>query len=138
MNNIYKLQHYTNKLKYEYIKNLGDRDYFDGIVSPKIGKQEWIYEINWMSNLTLCIYITVITDENRYSVSRCITHDHLYHINIPVRIFAKEILEDLLKCFDDKYLIKMLNEEGKERFSKMFINDFWSVFEREYFNYFGQ
>lgn len=138
MNNIYKLQCYTNKLKYEYIKNLGDRDYFNSNASPKIGKQEWIYEIDWMSNLTLCIYITVITDENRYSTSMCITHDHLYHISIPVRMFAKEILEDLLKCFDDKYLIKMFNEEGKERFSKMFINDFWRVFEREYFNYFGQ
>lgn len=134
---IYPLQHYTNKIVYYYLEAIDITKYKNDIIT-KNTKYEWIYDIYLMSDMKLCADITVITPDNRYSIRQSFTHKFIYHVPITVKHFAQMTIERMVNEIEQKYGIKIYDDDNKQKLMQMFINDFWNVYEREYFNYFGQ
>ena len=133
---IYALQHYTNKIAYWYICNCEVRQ--DNDIIMKNSKYEWIYDIYLMSDMTLYIDITALTPTNRYAIRQSFTHTFIYQVPVTIKYFAQMTIERMVNEIWQKYEIKIHDDDSKKKLIQMFINDFWNVYEREYFNYFGQ
>lgn len=133
---IYALQHYSNKISYWYIYNCEVRQ--DNDIIMKNSQYEWIYDIYLMSDMTLYVDITALTPDNRYAIRQSFTHTFIYQVPIAVKYFAQMTIERMLNEIGRKYEIKIHDDDSKKKLTQMFINDFWNVYEREYFNYFGQ
>lgn len=134
---IYPLQHYTNKIVYNYLENIDITRYKNDIII-KNTEYEWIYDIYLMSDMKLCVDITAITPDNRYSIRQSFTHTFIYQVPVTVKHFAQMTIERMFNEIEQKYRIKIYDGDNKQKLTQMFINDFWNVYEREYFNYFGQ
>lgn len=130
---IWTLQHYSNKISYQYLKTFEITKDIGEIV-PNFGTYQWVYDIYFMSDLTLRIDLTVTTPDNKYGIRQCFTHNHLYQVPISVKDFATMIFERLCEELDYKFNVEIFDDEAKEKFKELFIVDFWKVFEREYFN----
>lgn len=133
---IYPLQHYTNKIAYWYICNCEVRQ--DNDIIMKNCKYEWIYDIYLMSDMTLYIDITALTPDNRYAIRQSFTHTFIYQVPLTVKDFAQMTIDRMVNEIWQKYEIKIHDDDSKQKLTQMFVNDFWNVYEREYFNYFGE
>ena len=87
---IYTLHHYSNKISYCYLSKVETIQ--DNDIITKINNYEWNYDIYLMSDMTLCIDITVITPDNRYSIRQSFTHNFIYQVQFPIKYFAQMII----------------------------------------------
>ena len=131
---IYTLQHYSNKISYCYLSRV--ETIHDNDIITENNNYEWTYDIYLMSNMTLCVDITVITPNNRYSIRQSFTHNFIYQVQFPIKYFAKMTIERMINELCKKYKIKIHDNNINQKLIQLFIKDFCNMYESEYFNYF--
>ena len=131
---IYTLQQYSNKISYCYLSEVDGIQ--DNDIITEINNYEWNYDIYLMSDMTLCIDITAITPDNRYSISQSFTHTFIYQVQFPIKYFAQMTIERMINELGKKYKIKIHDNNINQKLIQLFIKDFCNVYKSEYFNYF--
>ena len=131
---IYTLQHYSNKIPYCYLSEVDGIQ--DNDIITEINNYEWNYDIYLMSDMTLCIDITAITPDNRYSIRQSFTHTFIYQVQFSIKYFAQMIIERMINELVKKYKIKIYDNNINQKLIQLFIKDFCNVYKSEYFNYF--
>ena len=131
---IYTLQHYSNKISNCYLSEVETIQ--DNDIITEINNYEWNYDIYLMSDMTLCIDITAITPDNRYSIRQSFTHTFIYQVQFPIKYFAQMIIERMINELGKKYKIKIHDNNINQKLIQLFIKDFCNVYKSEYFNYF--
>ena len=131
---IYTLQQYSNKISYCYLSEVDGIQ--DNDIITEINNYEWNYDIYLMSDMTLCIDITAITPDNRYSIRQSFTHTFIYQVQFPIKYFAQMTIERMINELGKKYKIKIRDNNINQKLIQLFIKDFCNVYKSEYFNYF--
>ena len=131
---IYTLQQYSNKISYCYLSEVDGIQ--DNDIITEINNYEWNYDIYLMSDMTLCIDITAITPDNRYSIRQSFTHTFIYQVQFPIKYFAQMTIKRMINELGKKYKIKIHDNNINQKLIQLFIKDFCNVYKSEYFNYF--
>ena len=131
---IYTLQQYSNKISYCYLSEVEGIQ--DNDIITEINNYEWNYDIYLMSDMTLCIDITAITPDNRYSIRQTFTHTFIYQVQFPIKYFAQMTIERMINELGKKYKIKIHDNNINQKLIQLFIKDFCNVFQSKYFNYY--